>query len=153
MSRYLIERIRAQPNIEVVIGCEISELEGEGGNLEAVTWVNRSSGVTTRLPVRYLFSFIGAEPNTDWLAGSGLKLDERGFVLTGDDIGDDRLPMETSRRGVFAVGDVRACSVKRVAASVGDGAQVVAAIHAYLARARQEREQQAVSQASAPVTA
>ena len=153
MSRYLIERIRAQPNIEVVIGCEISELEGEGGNLEAVSWVNRSSGVTTRLPVRYLFSFIGAEPNTDWLAGSGLKLDERGFVLTGDDIGDDRLPMETSRRGVFAVGDVRACSVKRVAASVGDGAQVVAAIHAYVARARQEREQQAVSQASAPVTA
>jgi len=153
MSQYLIERIRAQPNIEVVIGCEISKLEGEGGNLEAVSWVNRSSGVTTRLPVRYLFSFIGAEPNTDWLAGSGLKLDERGFVLTGDDIGDDRLPMETSRRGVFAVGDVRACSVKRVAASVGDGAQVVAAIHAYLARARQEREQQAVSQASAPVTA
>ena len=153
MSRYLIERIRAQPNIEVVIGCEISELEGEGGNLEAVTWVNRSSGVTTRLPVRYLFSFIGAEPNTDWLAGSGLKLDERGFVLTGDDIGDDRLPMETSRRGVFAVGDVRACSVKRVAASVGDGAQVVAAIHAYMAKAREQQEQPAVARPSTPVTA
>jgi len=153
MSQYLIERIRAQPNIEVVIGCEISELEGEGGNLEAVSWVNRSSGVTTRLPVRYLFSFIGAEPNTDWLAGSGLKLDERGFVLTGDDIGDDRLPMETSRRGVFAVGDVRACSVKRVAASVGDGAQVVAAIHAYMAKAREQQEQPAVARPSTPVTA
>ena len=153
MSQYLIERIKAQPNIDVVIGCEISELEGEGGNLEAVSWVNRSSGVTTRLPVRYLFSFIGAEPNTDWLAGSGLKLDERGFVQTGDDVGENRFPMETSRRGIFAVGDVRACSVKRVAASVGDGAQVVAAIHAYLAKAREEQERPALAQPSAPVTA
>ena len=82
----------------------------------------------------YLFSFIGAEPNTDWLRASGLKLDERGFVLAGGDIGPDALPLETSRRGVFAVGDVRSGSVKRVAASVGDGAQVVAAIHAYRAR-------------------
>ena len=153
MSQYLIERIKAQPNIDVAIGCEISELEGEGGNLEAVSWVNRSSGVTTRLPVRYLFSFIGAEPNTDWLAGSGLKLDERGFVQTGDDVGENRFPMETSRRGIFAVGDVRACSVKRVAASVGDGAQVVAAIHAYLAKAREEQERPALAQPSAPVTA
>jgi thioredoxin reductase (NADPH) len=63
-------------------------------------------------------------------------------VLTGDDLGEDRLPMETSRRGVFAVGDVRACSVKRVAASVGDGAQVVASIHAYLANARKAEPQQ-----------
>lgn len=152
MSQYLIERIQAQPNIEVIIGCEISELEGTDGNLEAVSWLNRSSGVKTRLPVRYLFSFIGAEPNTDWLGGSGLKLDERGFVLTGDDVGEDRLPMETSRHGVFAVGDVRACSVKRVAASVGDGAQVVASIHAYFAKAREERQQPAAPQ-SAAVTA
>jgi thioredoxin reductase (NADPH) len=137
MSQYLIERIEAQPNVDVVIGCEIEGLEGNNGNLEAVNWVNHSTGERTRLPVRYLFSFIGAEPNTDWLGSSGLKLDERGFVLTGDDVGDDRLPMETSRSGVFAVGDVRACSVKRVAASVGDGAQVVAAIHAYLAKQRE----------------
>src|SRR5206468_1023980 len=82
------------------------------------------SGPVTERPVRYLFWCIGPEPNTDCLAGSGLKLDERGFVRTGDDVGDDRLPMETSRTGVFAVGDVRACSVKRVAAAVGDGAQV-----------------------------
>ena len=82
--------------------------------------------------MRFLFSFIGAEPNTDWLQSSGLKLDERGFVVTG---GEDRLPLETSRRGIFAVGDVRSGSVKRVAASVGDGAQVVAAIHQYLASA------------------
>ena len=153
MSQYLIERIEAQPNIEVVIGCEISALEGTGGNLEAVSWVNHSSGVITRLPVRYLFSFIGAEPNTDWLVSSGLKLDDRSFVLTGDDVGDDHLPMETSRTGVFAVGDVRACSVKRVAAAVGDGAQVVAAIHAYLARPRPDHEQQAAIQLATPVTA
>jgi thioredoxin reductase (NADPH) len=135
MSRYLIERIEAQPNIDVVIGCEIAALEGQGNDLHSVTWRDRRTGEEQRREVRYLFSFIGAEPNTDWLAASGLKLDDRGFVLTGEDLGDDRLPMETSRHGVFAVGDVRACSVKRVAASVGDGAQVVAAIHKYLAKA------------------
>jgi thioredoxin reductase (NADPH) len=137
MSQYLVQRIEAQPNVDVVIGCEISALEGSDGVLQGVSWRDRKSGTMTQRPVRYLFSFIGAEPNTDWLAASGLKLDERGFVLTGDDVGEDRLPMETSRKGVFAVGDVRACSVKRVAASVGDGAQVVAAIHAYLAKARE----------------
>jgi thioredoxin reductase (NADPH) len=98
-----------------------------------VSWRDRASGADYRRPVSYLFSFIGAAPNTDWLAASGLKLDPRGFALTGEDIGEDRLPLETSRRGVFAVGDVRSTSVKRVAAAVGDGAQVVAAIHRYLA--------------------
>ena len=132
MSQYLIERIEAQPNIDVVIGCEVAELEGSDGNLEAITCANRASGARTRRPVRYLFSFIGAEPNTDWLQSSGIKLDQRGFVQTGEEVGAD-FPLETSRRGVFAVGDVRSSSVKRVAASVGDGAQVVAAIHAYLA--------------------
>jgi len=134
MSRYLIDRIEALPNVEVVIGCEVDALEGENGQLEAIRCKNRASGKETYRPIRYLFSFIGAEPNTDWLQSSEIKLDERGFVLTGDDVGEDRFPLETSRRGVFAVGDVRACSVKRVAASVGDGAQVVAAIHAYLAK-------------------
>jgi len=152
MSQYLVKRIEAQPNVDVVIGCEISALEGAGGILQAVSWRDRKSGTMTERPVRYLFSFIGAEPNTDWLAASGLKLDERGFVLTGDDVGEDRLPMETSRKGVFAVGDVRACSVKRVAASVGDGAQVVAAIHAYLAKAR-EAEEPIVAQQVAAATA
>ena len=129
MSQYLVERIEALPNVDVVTGCEIASLEGKDGALGAVSWRNRASGAEDGRPVSYLFSFIGAEPNTDWLAGSGLKLDPRGFVLTGEDIGDDRLPLETSRRGVFAVGDVRSSSVKRVAAAVGDGAQVVAAIH------------------------
>ena len=133
MSQYLVERIRSLPNVDVVVGCEISKLEGAEGQLEAVSWRDRLSGAETRQQARFLFSFIGADPNTDWLADSGLSLDSRGFLLTGPDVSEDRLPLETSRRGVFAVGDVRSDSVKRVAASVGDGAQVVAAIHSYLA--------------------
>jgi len=139
MSQYLVERINSLPNVDVVVGCEISAIEGQSGALEAVSWRDRSSGQVTRQPARFLFSFIGAQPNTDWLANSGLSLDSRGFVLTGADVSETRLPLETSRRGVFAVGDVRSGSVKRVAASVGDGAQVVAAIHSYLA-AREELE-------------
>ena len=89
-----------------------------------------------RRPMRHLFLFIGADPNTGWLAGSSVALDEKGFVLTGADVaGDGRRPLETSRRGVFAIGDVRSGSVKRVAAAVGEGAQVVAILHAYLADA------------------
>ena len=133
MSQYLVERIEALPNVDVVTGGEIAALEGRDGALEAVSWRDRGSGVVTRRPASYLFSFVGAEPNTGWLGASGLKLDPRGFIPTGEDVADDRLPLETSRRGVFAVGDVRAGSVKRVAAAVGDGAQVVAAIHKYLA--------------------
>jgi thioredoxin reductase (NADPH) len=133
MSAYLVERIESLPNVDVVIGCEISALDGSPGELGGVKIRQRSDGSEREVKARFLFSFIGAEPNTDWLASSGIKLDERGFVLTGEDLDDDRLPMETSRRGIFAVGDVRACSVKRVAAAVGDGAQVVAAIHKYLA--------------------
>jgi thioredoxin reductase (NADPH) len=142
MSQYLVERICALPNVDVVTGCEISALEGAGEVLEAIRWRDRGSGEETRRAVRYLFSFIGAEPNTDWLQASGIQLDERGFVMTGDELSDGRLPLETSRRGVFAVGDVRACSVKRVAASVGDGAQAVAAIHHYLAAPREPAHDQ-----------
>jgi thioredoxin reductase (NADPH) len=133
MSQYLIDRIESLPNVDVVVGCEISKIDGTGGQLQAVTVHDRANGSDRQLPARFLFSFIGAEPNTDWLVASGLKLDARGFVLTGGEAGGDRLPLETSRSGVFAVGDVRGGSVKRVAAAVGDGAQVVAAIHAYLA--------------------
>jgi len=138
MSRYLIDRIESLPNVDVVIGCEISRLEGSDGALGSVNWRDRSSGTETRQAARFLFSFIGAEPNTDWLQGTGLRLDERSFVVTGSEAGDDRLPLETSRRGIFAVGDVRSTSVKRVAASVGDGAQVVAAIHQFLAAHEKE---------------
>ncbi|HWJ38919.1 MAG TPA: FAD-dependent oxidoreductase, partial [Sphingomicrobium sp.] len=141
MSQYLVERIRALPNVDVVVGCEIAELTGDGDDLASVTWRERSSGKATQRAVRYLFSFIGAEPNTDWMQASGIALDARGFILTGDDVGDDRLPLETNRSGVFAVGDVRACSVKRVAAAVGDGAQVVASIHAYLSRQNEPQQE------------
>ena len=133
MSRYLVDRIEGLPNVDVVIGCEISELEGSDGQLRALTIHERATGTSIRKDASYLFSFIGAEPNTDWLRSSGIALDQRGFVVTGEDAGAGRLPLETSRRGVFAVGDVRSGSVKRVASSVGDGAQVVAAIHSYLA--------------------
>jgi thioredoxin reductase (NADPH) len=133
MSAYLVERIAAQPNITLIEGAEVSAVEGQGDVLEAIRWKRRGGGEETRVPVRHLFLFIGADPNTDWLARTGIKLDERGFILTGDDVGEGRWPLETSRPGIFAAGDVRACSVKRVAAAAGDGAQVVAALHRYLA--------------------
>ncbi|MEP6564197.1 MAG: FAD-dependent oxidoreductase [Mesorhizobium sp.] len=132
MSRYLVERIRAQTNIEVLTETEIEALEGDAGNLGSIRWRNRASGVETTRPIRHLFLFIGAEPNTDWLAQCNVALDAKGFVRTGTDIGSGL--METNRSGVFAIGDVRSGSVKRVAAAVGEGAQVVAALHAYLAQ-------------------
>ena len=103
--------------------------------LEAIRWRGRAQAEEVRRPIRHLFLFIGAEPNTDWLSGSGVALDAKGFVLTGADAAAGRQPLETSRRGVFAIGDVRSGSVKRVAAAVGEGAQVVAALHAFLAAA------------------
>lgn len=134
MSRYLVERIKAQPNIEVLTGSEIEALEGHEGNLANVRWRNRASGVETVRPIRHLFLFIGADPNTDWLAKCNVALDPKGFVRTGLEVAPAHGMMETSRSGVFAIGDVRSGSIKRVAAAVGEGAQVVAALHAYLAQ-------------------
>jgi thioredoxin reductase (NADPH) len=133
MSRYLIDRIEGLANIEVVTRAQVTGLEGRDGMLEAVRWRVGATGEELRREIRHLFLFIGADPNTDWLAGSGVALDTKGFVLTGEDAGADRHPLETTRRGVFAIGDVRAKSTKRVAAAVGEGAQVVAALHGYLA--------------------
>ena len=133
MSRYLIDRIRGLANIEVVTGATINALEGRDGKLEAVCWKIAADGQEVRRSINHLFLFIGADPNTDWLRGSGIGLDAKGFVLTGEDAGGGRHALETTRRGVFAIGDVRSKSVKRVAAAVGEGAQVVAALHAYLA--------------------
>ena len=101
--------------------------------LEAIRWRRGASGKEVRRPIQHLFLFIGAEPNTDWLSGSGVALDAKGFVLTGTVASGDRRPLETSRRGVFAIGDVCSGSVKRVAAAVGEGAQVVATLHTALA--------------------
>jgi thioredoxin reductase (NADPH) len=98
-----------------------------------IRWLRRGSDKETLRKIRHLFLFIGAEPNTDWLSGSGIALDAKGFILTGNDAGADRRALETSQRGVFAIGDVRSGSVKRVAAAVGEGAQAVAAVHAFLA--------------------
>ena len=134
MSQYLVDRIESLPNVTAVIGSEVAALKGEEGALDAVCLRDRESGEEQWHDLRYLFSFIGAEPNTDWLAASGLKRDNQGFLLAGE---EGRFPLETSRDGIFAVGDVRSGSVKRVASAVGDGAQCVAAIHAYLAKSRQ----------------
>ena len=135
MSRYLIERIAALPNVEILAQTEVNALEGERGVLEAIRWRNRASGEETRRRIRHLFLFIGATPNTAWLADSGVVLDDKGFVSTGDQLGNGHASLETNLPGVFAIGDVRAGSIKRVAAAVGEGAQVVATLHGYLAKA------------------
>ncbi len=135
MSRYLVERITGLPNVEVLAQTGVCALEGEGGIMNAIRWRNLPSGEETRRPIRHLFLFIGAEPNTAWLSQSDVALDAKGFVRTGADLDGGRRPLETSRNGVFAIGDVRAGSVKRVAAAVGEGAQVVATLHAFLADA------------------
>jgi thioredoxin reductase (NADPH) len=138
MSHYLVERIASQANIKVHEGAEVEALEGEGSALEAIRWRRRGEAKSQRLQVRQLFLFIGADPNTDWLAGTGIKLDRGGFVITGGDAATDRLPLESSRPGIFAVGDVRAQSVKRVAAAAGDGALAVASIHTLFQRREAE---------------
>jgi thioredoxin reductase (NADPH) len=134
MSQYLIERIQALGNVNVVAGAQIKAVDGESGRLKSVSWSLHGSRDLATNEASHLFLFIGADPNTDWLKNCGIDLDERGFILTRDDIPSGRLPMETSRPGIFAIGDVRAGSAKRVAAAAGDGAQVVSSIHQYLSR-------------------
>lgn len=134
MSRYLIDRIESTPNIEVIVRSEVVALEGEGGQLSNVRW-RGPGGVETTRPVGHLFLFIGAAPNTSWLSQCQVELDNHGFVRTGADLAPGHPLLQTSRKGVFAIGDVRAGSVKRVGAAIGEGAQAVAAIHAYLANA------------------
>jgi thioredoxin reductase (NADPH) len=135
MSRYLVDRIASLPNVEILLGTEVVALEGRGGVLAAIRTRHVPSGEETRRPLRHLFLFIGADPNTSWLSESGVELDAKGFVRTGADVAPDRRALETSRDGVFAIGDVRAGSTKRVAAAVGEGAQVIATVHAFLADA------------------
>jgi thioredoxin reductase (NADPH) len=132
MSRYLVDRISGLSNVEVLVESEVTALEGEGGTLESMRWRHLPSGRVTQRPVHQLFLFIGADPNTKWLSPSDIALDAKGFVRTGPELGSGTRPLETSRPGIFAIGDVRAGSTKRVAAAVGEGAQVVAALHAYL---------------------
>ena len=122
---------------------EICGLEGGEAALKQVRWRNRDTGAESERAIGHVFSFIGADPNTDWLEGSGIALDEKGFVITG--VGGSHL-LATNRDGIFAVGDVRCGSVKRVAAAVGEGSTVVSAIHAYLARQRAGEERKAAAE-------
>ncbi len=134
MSRYLVDRIAGLSNVELVTGAEVSALEGSGGKLEAIHWHRRAVAQPVRRSIQHLFLFVGAEPNTGWLSESGIALDDKGFILTGPAAGGTRL-LETSRRGIFAIGDVRSGSTKRVGSAIGEGAQVVAALHDFLATA------------------
>jgi thioredoxin reductase (NADPH) len=136
MSHYLCERIAALDNVEVLLETEVDELDGADGALRSIGLRNRSTGERHRRAVRHLFLFIGADPNTNWLARFGIDVDSRGFIRADAIAGNGRLPFETNQPGVFAIGDVRSGSIKRVAAAVGEGAQVVAALHVYLAQAR-----------------
>jgi thioredoxin reductase (NADPH) len=134
MSRYLADRIERTPGIEVLRHTEVRELVGEGA-LEAVGVEDSRTGSRRRLEARALFVFIGAEPHTGWL-GDRLALDDRGFILTGADAvrDDGRQPflLETSLPGVFAAGDVRSGSIKRVTSAVGEGAMAIRLAHEYL---------------------
>jgi thioredoxin reductase (NADPH) len=139
MSRYLIDRIKMLENVDILVRSEVVELHGDRGMLESATVRNRTSGETSRILARHLFLFIGAEPNTAWLDGC-LALDEKGYVLTGIKNPSDAnmpvlLPLQTSLPRVFAIGDVRSGSTKRVASAVGEGAAVVAQIHVMLGAA------------------
>ena len=143
MSRYLIDRIAALPNVELHSHTEVVALQGDRAQgLVAAVFRDRRSGAERTCPFRHLFLFIGADPHTAWLQGC-VTLDNKGFVVTGAPLAGNpvpnvpaprtALPLETSRARVFAIGDVRAGSTKRVAAAVGEGAAVVAQIHTVLA--------------------
>jgi thioredoxin reductase (NADPH) len=142
MSRYLIQRIEENPKIDLRYCTDIVALEGDT-QLERVTWRDKNSAATESHPIHHVFIMAGASPRTDWLRGC-LALDDKGFILTGRDLDPvskevgwmlDRRPqmLETSLPGVFAVGDVRANSIKRVASAVGEGAIAVSLVHRTLA--------------------
>jgi thioredoxin reductase (NADPH) len=141
MSRYLIERIEAAPNIEVRTRSEVAGCGGET-HLQSLTVADRDSGAREDVPANWLFIFIGAAPRTDWL-GAAVARDAQGFVVTGPDLSAPAfagrwplarapLALETSLPGVFAAGDVRLESMKRVASAVGDGAMSIYLVHRYL---------------------
>ncbi len=132
MSRYLVDRIEGLSNVEIITQAQVTGLEGQYDRLEAIRW-RQGSGEEICRSIGHLFSFIGAAPNTQWLEETGVALDSRGFIRTGFEIAPDKRPLETSLSRVFAIGDVRSNSVKRVAAAVGEGAQVVAELHVALA--------------------
>jgi thioredoxin reductase (NADPH) len=141
MSRYLIDELDRHPQIELITCCEVAELQGEDG-LERVVIEDRNTGERRDLEIKALFVFIGAAPHTEWMGGL-VACDEKGFLLTGRDLGDGDLTMyqdgdrplflETSQPGIFAVGDVHSGSIKRVASAVGEGSMAVSLVHQRLA--------------------
>ncbi|CAH1198180.1 Thioredoxin reductase [Candidatus Nitrotoga sp. BS] len=146
MSKYLIDRIGLLPNVTLYTESEIVAIEGSEEGVSGVKWLNRKDGSKHTKSVQRIFLFVGADPNTDWLDSCGVELNDKGFVCTGIDLSPvdnvqlthlkkdhHPLPLETSVAGVFAIGDARAGSTKRVAAAVGEGAAVVAQVHAWLA--------------------
>ena len=142
MSRYLVDRIAASPNIELLTHREVTALEGdELDGLSSVTWSDTRDATTESRPIRNFFLFVGAQPVLDFLGDCPIARDAAGFVLTGEGISEvDAQPdtprpsaLETNARGIFAVGDVRSGSVKRVGGAIGEGAAVVSQIHQYLA--------------------
>jgi thioredoxin reductase (NADPH) len=142
MSHYLIDRLEYTPNVRIETACVVRALHG-GERLEALT-LGHADGAEEVVPACALFVMIGAAPCTDWLQGT-VDLDEKGFVLTGADVAHHgraaaTSPFATSVPGIFAVGDVRGGSVKRVASAVGEGSVVVQAVHRYLAETRDRRQ-------------
>ena len=132
MSKYLIDRIAGIGNIELRTHTEITGLTGtRQSGVESITWRHRETKQDETRPIRHVFMFLGADPTTEWLKDCDVAIDDKGFVATG---GDTKLPLESSVPGVFAIGDVRAGSVKRVGGAIGEGAAAVAQIHAFLAR-------------------
>ena len=143
MSHYLIQQLDADRQRSRCAPARRSSRAHGDGHLEAITLRDEQTGATETVPAGHLFVFIGAEPRTDWLGGACAR-DERGFVHTGPDLLDGRRPpggweldrdpfhLESSVPGIFAAGDVRANSVKRVASAVGEGAMAVTLVHRYL---------------------
>jgi thioredoxin reductase (NADPH) len=137
MSHYLVEQIAMRANVQVRLESQVTAVYG-GDHLEAID-VSAAGGVTEKLPAAALYVFIGADAQTDWLP-EAIERDERGFVLTGEDAvknGNWRLDrdpylLETSVPGIFACGDVRCRSIKRVAAAVGEGSMTIALVHQFL---------------------
>jgi thioredoxin reductase (NADPH) len=164
MSRYLIDRINATANIEVLTQTELVALAGpKESHLERVRWKHNPTGQETEKPIRNVFLFIGADPATEWLRDCGVILDGKGFVLTGAQTAEGERPgtgparrpmsLETNKPGVFAVGDIRAGSVKRVGAAIGEGAAVVPQLHAFLTDTVQLLPEYATSNAKQTVAA
>ena len=154
MSRYLVDRIGATANIQVRPLTELTALrEDERGELKSVWWKDHRTGAEEEMNVQHVFVFVGADPATEWLHGSGVALDANGFVKTGADLGlqdlagagrkDGPRALETSVPGVFAVGDVRSGSVKRVGGAIGEGAAAVQQLRAYLAQVTNQTQREA----------